>query len=505
MHRGSKTLTPRARLFVDYADETSLGSLVSDAFDRKLRERCAPVFALARESSRIELARRMHTIWPGLETALADYFEGQGRLREHVLHPDPARVRPRALVIHHADRPHAIAIDLRPEHAADLARWLGEWQHEASPPRCPRAHDLWRALDEADAFTDRVPADADPQPLGDLTFVGHASVAIGRRDRTLFDPFLMPPASAYPHGYQPLTAGQLAPSAVFITHSHPDHYDLGTLLRFGHDVPIFVPEVARESILSIDMHARLEQLGFTRVRTLRWGDEVVVGEGRVTALPFFGEQPTSDEVLHPEVRNEGNLYLVENERQRILLTADGGDDRAGSLRRVASELRRDRGPIDVCVGGYRDWSLYPFQYLFTSVSRYLLFVPPHLRGVRHRIMYAPHDLVDVAERCGARWVIPYADGGAPWYWERGLGPKLDAPSIDEQCFDLPPESVRDAAARRSWSPDGSIPSQVSTLVLRPGESITLSTTDDDAGRVQRSAGPRQVWPYSTHGGFPCHV
>jgi len=60
---------------------------------------------------------------------------------------------------------------------------------------------------------------------------------------------------------------------VFITHCHPDHYDLGTLLRFGHDVPIWVPEVARESILSIDMRARLEQLGFTRVRTLRWGDE----------------------------------------------------------------------------------------------------------------------------------------------------------------------------------------------------------------------------------------
>jgi hypothetical protein len=196
------------------------------------------------------------------------------------------------------------------------------------------------------------------------------------------------------------------------------------------------------------------------------------------------------------VRNEGNLYLIEKGRHRVLLTADGGDDRAGSLRRVASDLRRDHGAVDVCMGGYRDWSLYPFQYLFTSVPRYLLFVPPHLRDVRHRIMYAPHDLVDVAERCGARWVIPYADGGAPWYWERGLGPRLDVPSVDEHCFDLPPEAVREATAGRSWSPDGRIPSQVSALVLRPGESIALSTTQGGAGDVQRSAGPRQMWPYS---------
>lgn len=491
-----RTLSPRTQFFVDYADDTRLGSLVSNAFERKLRERCGQVLAVARGWSRIELARRMPAIWSDLERELADYYEAPGRLREDALYPAPERVRPRALVIRHADRPSAIAIELRPEHAAELARWFGEWQHDASPPRCPRAHALWLALDEAEAFAERVPEEDDPQPLGDLTFVGHASVAIGGRARTVFDPFLMPPASGYPRGYQPLTAGQLAPSAVFVTHSHPDHYDLGSLLRFGHDMPIWVPEVARESILAIDMRARLEQLGFTRVRTMRWGEDVVVGDQRVTAVPFYGEQPTAEDVLHPEVRNEGNLYLVEKGQRRILMTADGGDDRAGSLKRVAAELRRDRGAVDVCVGGYRDWSLYPFQYLFTSVARYLLFVPAHLRDVRHRIMYAPHDLVDVAERCGARWVVPYADGGAPWYWERGLGPRLDVAADDEQCFDLPPEAVREAAARRSWSPDGRIPSQVNALVLRPGETIALPPAEDAGGTVQRSAGPHQVWPYS---------
>jgi len=45
-------------------------------------------------------------------------------------------------------------------------------------------------------------------------------------------------------------------------------------------------------------------------------------------------------------------------------------------------------------------------------------------------------------------------------------------------------------------PDGRIPSQVRALVLRPGESISLPIPHDDAGDVQRSAGPQQAWPYS---------
>ena len=75
--------------------------------------------------------------------------------------------------------------------------------------------------------------------------------------------------------------------------------------------------------------------------------------------------------------------------------------------------------------GYRGWQLYPFQLLFSSVSRFLLFVPPSLWSTRQQLMNSVDDAIDVAEGWGARYLVPYADGGAPWYWDIGLGPRLD--------------------------------------------------------------------------------
>ena len=62
---------------------------------------------------------------------------------------------------------------------------------------------------------------------------------------------------------------------VIVTHSHPDHFDLATLLRLGRATPIVVPEVPRESLLAMDMAARLRQLGFAAVRTRNWPTSMV--------------------------------------------------------------------------------------------------------------------------------------------------------------------------------------------------------------------------------------
>ena len=45
------------------------------------------------------------------------------------------------------------------------------------------------------------------------------------------------------------------------------------------------PAVERESILSIDMAFRLEELGFSQVRRMRWFDDVKIGAARLVALP----------------------------------------------------------------------------------------------------------------------------------------------------------------------------------------------------------------------------
>jgi L-ascorbate metabolism protein UlaG (beta-lactamase superfamily) len=259
---------------------------------------------------------------------------------------------------------------------------------------------------------------------------------------------------------------------VLITHSHPDHFDLGTLLRLGVDTPIHVPAVERESVLAVDVAARLEELGFRSVHRVEHFDEFGVGEMRVVGLPFFGEQPTVGERRHLEIRNQGLTWLVEMAGRRFFVIADAGRDADGDVRDLAAEVRARYGAVDTAFGSYRGFALYPVQYVFSTVSRYLPFVPAESWGERQQIMCDPDDLIDVAERCSARRLVPYAGGGAPWYWLRGLGPCLDGAGESRTWSEPPPEQVVRAAARRSGTSNvGAVPSPVEVLPLHVGDGL----------------------------------
>jgi hypothetical protein len=254
---------------------------------------------------------------------------------------------------------------------------------------------------------------------------------------------------------------------------------------------IIVPRVDRESILTADMSARLRELGFTGVETLDWWERVRVGDIDVWALPFYGEQPTDSSVLHPDVRNSGNTYFIQTPTFSAAFLADSGRDNAGEVRDVAKQARRKIGRPDYLFAGYRGWLTYAVQFLFTSVGRYVLFVPRESWGVRQRIMTSPDEVIDVAELWGAKHVVPYADGGAPWYWEMGLGPRQDGTPLEASGFDPLPERVIQAARNRTEMPGGTLASSVEVLLMRPGDSVTGAETEP---RVTQA--PGFTWPYA---------
>jgi L-ascorbate metabolism protein UlaG (beta-lactamase superfamily) len=489
MATASWRLSDYFRFRVVYDDQTKFGSMVSGQIDAAIRARCAEILDIRQRkglgrvvASSIELLDR------AMSGALSDLHERPGVLREECLYPEVDSVSPRALAVIDADGKVQSVVGLEPETVPCLAQWMGNWQRGRSPPDSGPARRLWSALVDSRALT-REPA---PEAIaGDVLFAGHATVRIANAGAAiLFDPFLVPVGKSHPPGYRPVVPGQLAPAAIFITHSHPDHFDPGSLLRFGAEIPIYVPYVARESLMAIDMGARLKQLGFEQVRVLRWYEQVAFGTGRVVALPFHGEQATTFAALHPEVHNYGNLYYVETSTARFALTADGGVDGAGSVAAVAADAVARLGPVDAVFGGYRSWALYPIRYLFSSVSRYLLFVPRNQWLVRQKIMNDADDALDTCERWQARHLLPYADGGAPWYWDLGLGPRLDVLDGADEHFDPRPEHVRTVASRRSSAKEGFIPSPVNVHVPRPGDVLSINT---DRVQVQRIAG--HAWPY----------
>lgn len=477
--RSDARLRDDVRLDLIYDDRTRFGSALSGLCDRLIHRTCKP--ALVSNARSLGPGTRARVAACFADQALGSLYERPGHLREECRHPDADAVRPAGLVAEVGVHRRIVLTDV---HWSELSACIHGLVDPKHASRSPSAMRLRERLADAGALTD-APAPARMAADG-ITFVGHATVAIEHAGvRLLFDPFLLPPSTDDPRGYRPLLAAELAPDAVFITHSHPDHYDLGSLLRFGPDTPIYVPSVERESLLTIDMRMRLEQIGFRAVRTLAWGEDVQVGPHRVFAEPLFGEQPSDDEVLHPELRNVGNAYVVDHPGCRVALVADAGRDHLGASVAQASEWRRRFGDIDVVLGGYRAWRLWPIQYPTTSVARYLLFVPASRWGVSMQIMNDANDLLELAARCGARWVIPYANGGAPWYWRRGLGPSADAPGASLADFDPDLSAVTEASRARGTG------SLARLLILHPGERVVIDR--DRASVPVASAGGR--WPY----------
>ncbi|HET6582975.1 MAG TPA: MBL fold metallo-hydrolase [Nannocystaceae bacterium] len=452
-------------LEVVYDDRTPFGSGFTGLNDRLLQRSCEPLRkAVAADGWPSVLARAedwMRRIMA--PQALGALYRKPGELRETCLYPPAHDVRPAALriAVPRGDRHATTIVALTEPLLGSLARWLGDWQRGASRPRAPHAAALWDRLEALGAFETPRPA---VSALADgVTFIGHATVAVqAQGSQLLFDPYLVPPSSADPPQLRPHTPCDLRPTAIFITHSHHDHFDVDTLLRFPADTPIYVPPVARESLLATDMALRLRQLGFTRVRELEWGGEVHDGPFCIRALPFYGEQPTDGRPLHPEARNVGNTYVVEGLGRSIALVADAGRDAAGSTIEMAAEARRRHGPLDVLFGGFRAWRIQPIRFIGTSVARYVLFVPPGECTRVQQIMNDAEDFVATGQAWGARAIVPYANGGAPWFARVGLGPHGTVDNPDDDDFDPSLDEVRRAMAAAA-------PTDVALQVMTTGQ------------------------------------
>lgn len=506
-------LHPAVLLEVTVTDRSTFGSPLTGRPDQSTREVFAPVLDHVEAHGPATLTSDgpalLAEVVAGAEFGrIADVAaDGTWTLHDDVLFPDPGLVTFSGLRITGPDgRVLEVAVPLEDwptlhVMVADLAGapdgFSVDALAEAEGSDAARAHAraLFDALVHAgwaepvDPAVATTPAFAGPG----LLFAGHNLVVVATdHHRIAVDPFLRPAVPADGSGYRALTWRELGPiDAVLITHSHPDHFAPGTLLQIDPDTTMIVPRLERETVLSVDMASRLRQLGFRDVVELDWHESHDIGAIRIDALPFLGEQPTDGDVLHPDIRNAGNTYLIRAADLSVALLADSGRDHLGSATDLAATMRARFGPVDAVFCGYRGWRTYPAQLLFSSVARYLLFVPPDRWDSRMCLMNDLDDVVDVAERWGARMLVPYADGGAPWYWEIGLGPRLDEDAREIEGFDPFPERVVDAARRRVRVPSGGfLESPVEVRLLRPNDALVGWPTP----HLVRD--PDNSWPYA---------
>lgn len=509
-------LLPDVDVIVGVDDRSAFGSPLSTRPDDATRELFASVLDHVTRHGVASLA----TDGPALleQVVASTAFEavaerdptdpGCWRLHDHVLFPDPRAATFRTLRLERPERP-PMVLELTPGdwpavHAL-LAR-LSDPEADSAPTDAltSRLLDLLvehgfidRGNGDQHSSTSSLSPSSRPAALRDpgLTFVGHNTVVVrSTRCSVVIDPFLRPARPYHESGYQPLTRGELGPiDAIAITHSHPDHFDPGSLLRFDPEITVIVPVVERESLLAVAMAERLRQLGFRHVVELPWWHHHRVGDIEVHATPFYGEQPTDGDWLHPTTRNVGNTYVVSTPDITAAFLADSGRDHAGDSRDLGVEAGNRVPRPDIVFAGYRGWRMYPVQHLLSSVARYLLFVPRSRWSGRMRLMNDFDDAIDCAERWGASRIVPYADGGAPWFWEMGLGPRLDDQASEIEGYDPFPERIFEHAAARVTTRGGNrLASPVDVRLLRPNDSILVGASPDGYELVTLEG---NTWPW----------
>jgi hypothetical protein len=219
---------------------------------------------------------------------------------------------------------------------------------------------------------------------------------------------------------------------------------------------------------------------------LPWGESRLVGDVEVTALPFYGEQPTSGQGVQGLV-NIGSTWLVKTPSLRAAFFADTGRDQRGDMSQVAKDLA---GQADLLFCGIRGFKVKPIFYGFSTLDAYLVDVPLDALDEPQQLMADVGTALDYARAMGAAALVPCADGGAPWYWREGMGPKypgfpgeaVEGASPLEENLDADPfpERVLGEARRRAQK----------VALLRPG-----SHFDWRGGRLVARAAAPFVWPF----------
>ena len=476
--------------------DEDLGCSILGPASRPVRHAHAPLKRKIREMGEARAADEAAALIRWLERTPAYSALGDGRrragrlfLRESVLFPDVRRTPPR--VLHVRKDTTGLDVPVEPtqwpsvhELFATLAR--GATRRELNVfRRVPFTRELVENLEAAGWLERATSPDTDHQG----TFVGHNTTLLrGKTGRVLVDPYFRPASVLDLPSYQPMQPRDVGPvDAVLITHSHGDHFHLGSLLQLPREVRIFVPPVERESLFSTDCAARLRQVGFENVEALPWGASRTVGDVVVTAMPFYGEQPTSGEGVHG-VFNIGTTWLVETPSLSAAFFADTGKDIRGDMLDVAKGLE---GRADLLFCGVRGFKVRPIFFGFSTLDAYLVDVPKSALDTPQQLMADVDGALDYARAMGVRALVPCADGGAPWYWREGMGPKY--PGF--------PGAPAEGASSRDENPDADpFPERVvirgrarrqKVELLRPGTHFELSR-----GRVVSTAGVPFQWPFT---------
>jgi CMP-N-acetylneuraminate monooxygenase len=215
----------------------------------------------------------------------------------------------------------------------------------------------------------------------------HACLEIAYDGFTLLtDPWLDGPAFLGAWAPYPPPVGdasQLRPDAILITHEHSDHFHEPTLRHFRRDTTVYVPDFPNQRLPH-----RLHALGFTDVRTLRFGERTRIRDGwAVTAF-------------EPESYWNDAFVLIDVDGFRLFDINDAG---------VNTRIARMVSPVDVLAVQFSAGaSGYPWTWAHLTDAQKIAISEQACAGKLKLIR-------DATALYGAGAVIPFASHFTLWH------------------------------------------------------------------------------------------
>lgn len=296
-------------------------------------------------------------------------------------------------------------LDLTPRSEGDIRDLLGldggtDISHLLAPPQTSRAK-RW------------------VEPETRIRYFGHACVLVERTGHSvLVDPFV----SARPRqdGVARLSFDDLPDTIdyLLVTHAHPDHFSLETLLRLRHRINcLVVPRNAGTLYGDISLKLLAQCVGFRHVMELDVFESLPFSDGAIVAIPFLGE--------HSDIGHSKTAYVVRCGSRQIFFGAD-----SDCLdRELYARVRHELGVVDVVfVGLESEGAILSFAY------GSLLPQAPTREQEQSRRQHGCNAAraLQICQTLGATQVYNYAMGLEPWlYPVLGLNVQEDSPQWRE--------------------------------------------------------------------------
>ncbi len=232
-----------------------------------------------------------------------------------------------------------------------------------------------------------------------VTFLGHSTLLMqSARTAVLCDPIVTrkmgSPKAALEIFRTPL-------DAICLTHSHWDHCNPETLIRFDKDVPILVPKVRRPSALNPPIVPLLQRLGFTKIREVSLWEPVMVGDIEIVPAPFYGEP---DE---PGAEIDHYTCVMRTVGLTVYGGVDSYRDKWGDMRPVLAQVEREYRPDVV----FLPVSRVVYHYRDGSLNQFCRYVDEDLVASSFQYTAGPEEVAQWSQALGAGLIVPYATFG----------------------------------------------------------------------------------------------